>query len=67
MSRRQKTLDGMRKAAEKGRLPGRPVTVTDAKIRKAIPLGTAAGARAVGLSKAQFLRRRARLENQNER
>lgn len=62
MSHRKKILAGMQKAAEKGRFPGRPVTVSDAKIRKAIPLGTAAGARAVGLSKSQFLRRRYRLE-----
>jgi hypothetical protein len=52
----------MAKAALKGRVPGRPVTVTDDEIRKAIPLGTAAGARSVGLSKTQFITRRRRLE-----
>lgn len=65
MSRSKKTLDGMRKAAKKGRLPGRPVTVSDDKIRKFMTLGTGAGARAVGLSRAQFIRRRTRLEDQH--
>lgn len=62
--RKEKTREGMRKAAAKGRRPGRPLTVSDAAIRRAIPLGTLAGAAKVGLTKAQFIRRRRRLEEQ---
>jgi DNA invertase Pin-like site-specific DNA recombinase len=62
MATREQTLEGMRRAAERGRVPGRPVTVSDAKIRAAIPLGTAAGAKKVGLTKSQFIRRRRKLE-----
>ena len=62
---RRKWREGLRKAAAKGRLPGRPLTVPDAAILEAIPLGTAAGARKVGLSKTQFIERRRRLEEQD--
>jgi len=55
----------MRKAAARGRVPGRPLTVSDAEIAAAIPLGTLAGAKKVGLTKAQFIRRRRRLEDKN--
>ena len=65
MSHRKKTLEGMRKAAARGRVPGRPLTVSDAEIAAAIPLGTLAGAKKVGLTKAQFIRRRRRLEDKN--
>lgn len=63
---RAKTLAGMERAAALGRHPGRPVRVADAKILAAIPLGTAAGARKVGLSKSQFIARRKRLEISRE-
>ena len=66
MSHREKTLEGMRKAAAKGRRPGPPQKVSDAEIIAAIPLGTLAGAKAVGLTKNQFIRRRRRLEKQDD-
>ena len=59
---RKKTLEGLERAARLGRYPGRPLTVSDEAIRKAIRLGTIAGARKVGLCKAQFIVRRKRLE-----
>ena len=63
MANRVKTLAGMRKAAAKGRYPGRPQTVSDAAIRAAIPLGTAKGAARVGLSRTQFIARRRAIED----
>ena len=60
---RKRTLAGLKRAAKLGRYPGRPVTVSDEEIRKAIPLGTLAGAKAVGLCKAQFIARRRRIED----
>jgi len=56
----------MRKAAAKGRRPGPPQKVSDAEIIAAIPLGTMAGAKTVGLTKQQFIRRRRRLEKQDD-
>ena len=60
--RSRKTKLGLAQAAAKGRKPGRPQTVGDEAVRSAIGLGTTAGAAAVGLSKAQFIVRRRRLE-----
>ena len=61
--RSRKTKLGLAQAAAKGRKPGRPQTVSDEAVRSAIGLGTTAGAAAVGLSKAQFIVRRRRLES----
>jgi hypothetical protein len=55
---RDKIMAGLEKAAAKGRKPGRPPTVSDGKIRTAIPLGTTKGAAKVGLSVSTFIRRR---------
>lgn len=59
---RDKIMAGLKKAAAKGRKPGRPVTVTDAKIRAAIPLGTTKGAAKVKMSVSSFIRRRRLIE-----
>jgi len=59
---RRRTLEGMAQAAARGRFPGPPIRVTDDEIRAVLHLGTAAGARAVGLTKAWFIARRRRLE-----
>lgn len=54
---------GMRRGAAKGRVPtGRPYTVSNDEIRAVIHLGTLEAARMVGLSKAQYIARRRRLE-----
>lgn len=62
MTTREKILEGMRRAAEKGRFPGRPQKVPDAQIRAAMHLGASAGGRKVGLTPSQFRRRRRKLE-----
>lgn len=61
MHRRQ-TLKGMAEAAQHGRLPGRPKRVSDDAIREVIMLATGEAARLVGLTKAQYIERRRRLE-----
>jgi DNA invertase Pin-like site-specific DNA recombinase len=63
MHRRQ-TLEGMAKAAQHGRLPGRPKRVSDEAIRNVMLLGTIEAARLVGLTKAQYIQRRKRLEGE---
>lgn len=60
---RKRSLDGIRRAIERGRLPGSPARVSDDQIREAMHLGTAEGSRRVGLSKRQFIERRRRLED----
>jgi DNA invertase Pin-like site-specific DNA recombinase len=62
MATREQILEGMRRAAEKGRFPGRPLKVSDAKIKAAMHLGASAGARKVGLTPSQFRRRRRKIE-----
>lgn len=56
---------GMAKGAARGRKPGRRNTVPDKAILAVIRLGTAEAARKVGLSKAQYIVRRRRLEEQD--
>ena len=68
VANRQNIIAGMQRGAAKGRVPtGRPYTVTDAEIRAVMHLGTLAAARQVGLSKSQYIARRRKLENQNDR
>lgn len=59
---RDKIMKGLAEAAARGRKPGRPVKVTDAQIRAAIPLGTTKGAAKVKLSVSTFIRRRRLIE-----
>lgn len=61
------TKAGLAKAAKLGRKGGAPLKVTDVEIVAAIPLGTAAGAQKVGLSKVQFTKRRSRIERLREK
>ena len=56
------TRKGMERARKLGRQLGRKPKVTDAKILAVLHLGTAEGARKVGLSKSQFIARRRVLE-----
>lgn len=63
MSNTKAIIDGMRRGAAKGRVPtGRPYSVSDDAIRAVLHLGTLTAARAVGLSKSQFIVRRRKLE-----
>lgn len=64
--RSERTKAGLEKAAKVGRKAGPPLKVADWEIKAAIPLGTAAGAAKVGLSRTQFITRRKRLENLDE-
>jgi DNA invertase Pin-like site-specific DNA recombinase len=57
---------GLARAAAKGRKPGRPVDVTDDRIRAAIPLGTLKGAQRVNMSVSSFIRRRRLIEDREE-
>lgn len=58
---------GMARAAKFGRKPGRRgYVIPDAEIRKVMHLGTAEAARKLGMSKAWYIERRRRLEDQNE-
>ena len=50
------------KAAKHGRRSGPPLKVSDAQIRKTMHLGTTQAALRVGLSRAQYIVRRKRLE-----
>jgi hypothetical protein len=59
---RDKIMAGLKKAAAKGRHPGRKPKVTDDQIRAAIPLGTTKGAEKVKLSVSSFIRRRRLIE-----
>lgn len=61
-SHAKKIKAGLARAAKLGRLPGAPRRVSDDEIRKVISLGTAEAARRVGLSKAQYIARRRRIE-----
>lgn len=60
----EKTLAGLRAAALQGRMPGRPVSVTDEQLRAVIHLRTGEAASRVGLSKHQYIARRRRLETE---
>jgi DNA invertase Pin-like site-specific DNA recombinase len=59
---RDKIMAGLKKAAAKGRKPGRPPKVTADQIRASIPLGTTRGAASVGLSVSTYIRRRRMIE-----
>ena len=56
----------MAKGAAQGRKPGKR-KVSDAAIRKVLHLGTTAAARKVGLTKSWYIKRRAKLEEQDGR
>ena len=58
----ERTKQGLAKAAARGRKPGRAPKVTDAQVRAAIPLGTAKGARKLGVSVSTFIRHRRAIE-----
>lgn len=58
----EKIKAGQARAAALGRKPGRPMKVSDDKIKAAIPLGTAKGAAKVKLSVSTFIRRRRQIE-----
>ncbi len=60
-----KTKQGLERAAALGRVGGRRPKVSDEDIRAAIPLGTADGARKVGLTISSFIRRRRLIEAAN--
>lgn len=60
--RTERALRGLEAARARGSRIGAPEKVSDAQIIKAMRLGTMEGARKVGLSKSQFILRRARLE-----
>jgi hypothetical protein len=60
--RSKQTREGLKRAMELGRRPGRAPRVSDKAILGAIRLGTKAGALKVGLSKSQFIKRRRALE-----
>lgn len=57
-----KVKAGLAKAAARGRKPGRQPKVTEAQVRAAIPLGTARGARKLGVSVSTFIRHRRAIE-----
>lgn len=59
---RDKIIEGLARAAAKGRKPGRPNKVSDDDVRAAIPLGTVKGAAKVKLSVSTFIRRRRHIE-----
>lgn len=61
-TRSEQTKTGLARAAAKGRKPGAPSKVSDEAIMAALHLGTTDGAKAVGLSLAQFRNRRKKLE-----
>jgi len=62
----EKIKAGQKRAARLGRKVGAPPKATDAQIKAAIPLGTAKGAAACGLSRPQFMRRRRIIEEEAE-
>lgn len=53
----ERTMAGLRAAREAGRVGGRKKVYSDEQIREAAAKGTAAGARWLGMSKAQLIRR----------
>jgi len=53
---------GLRHAKAHGRLPGRPVRVSDARIRAVAHLSATIAAAKVGLSRSQFILRRRKIE-----
>lgn len=60
--RSQQTREGLAAAVARGRFPGRMPRVTDDEIRAAMPMGTSAGAKKVGMCRSQFIVRRKRIE-----
>ncbi len=64
-TRSEQTRNGLDRAVKRGRKLGPPFKVSDAAIRRVMAMGTAEAARKVGLTKAQYIIRRGRLEDQD--
>ena len=62
-NRSELTRKGVARARELGRKPGPPVQVSDEQIRTVIGLSTKDAAKAVGLSRSQYIRRRRQIED----
>lgn len=61
-ARSEATKRGLEEARKFGRILGRKPKVSDAEIRAVMHLGTAQGARMVGLTKPQYIARRRRIQ-----
>lgn len=59
---RERTAAGLAAARAEGRIGGRRSKFKDAEVREAAKLGTTAGAKKLGMSKAGFLKRISRME-----